>query len=58
MSAVLQRKVDDTGPGAVEVLAVEGSCGKEGASWQTVENVGEGPVYAKDVEVLLSVLKE
>ena len=31
MSVVLQRKVDGTGPGAVEVLAVEGSGGTEKA---------------------------
>ena len=28
--AVLQRELDGTGPGAVQELAVEGSCGKEG----------------------------
>ena len=42
VSSVLQRKIDGTGPGAVEVLAVEGSGGTESASWQTVENVGKG----------------
>ena len=31
---VLQRKLDDKGSGALEELAVEGSRGKEGASWQ------------------------
>ena len=35
--AVLQRELDGTGPGAVQELAVEGSGGKEGASWQTLE---------------------
>ena len=55
MSAVLQRKIDGTGPGAVEVLAVEGSGGTESASWQIVENVGKGPVYTRNVEVLLSL---
>ena len=50
VSAVLQRKVDGAGPGAVEVLAVEDNGGTESASWQIVENVGKGPVYAKDVE--------
>ena len=44
-SGVLQRKIDGTGPGAVEVLAVEGSGGTESASWQIVENVGKGPAY-------------
>ena len=44
VSAVLQRKLDGKGPGAVEFLAVEGSRGKEGASWQTMENVGKRPV--------------
>ena len=41
VSAVLQRKIDGTGPGAVNDVAVEGSCGKEGTSWQIVENAGE-----------------
>ena len=50
MSSVLQRKNDGTGPGAVEVLAVEGSGGTESASWQTVENVGKGRVYTRNVE--------
>ena len=48
VSAVLQRKVDGTGPGAVEVLAEEDNGGTE------VENVGKGPVYTKDVGVLES----
>ena len=38
MSAVLQRKLDGKGSGAFEELAVEGSRGKEGASWQAMEN--------------------
>ena len=54
VSAVLQRKFDGTGPGAVEELAVEGSRGKEGASWQTLGNAGKRPVYTKNVGVLLS----
>ena len=41
MSVVSQRKFDGTRPGAVEELAVEGSRGKDGASWQTVENAGK-----------------
>ena len=41
MSAVLERKFDCKGPGAFEELAVEGSRGKEGASWQAVENAGK-----------------
>ena len=45
-----------TGPGAVEVLAVEGSGGKEGASWQIVENVGKGPVFQECGSI--SLLKE
>ena len=44
MSAVLQRKLDGTGPGAVDVLAVEGSDGKDSATWQIVENVGKRPI--------------
>ena len=58
MSAVLQRKVDGAGPGAVEVLAVEDNGGTESASWQIVESVGKGPVYTKDVGVRIPVLKE
>ena len=58
MSAVLQRKQDGTGLGVVEVLAVEGSCGKEGASWQTLVNVGKRPVCARNVGVLLSFARE
>ena len=54
VSAVLQRKIDGTGPGAVEVLAAEGSRGKEGASWQIVENVGKGPVHTRIVGALFS----
>ena len=46
--------IDGTGPGAVEVLVVEGSRGKEGASRQTVENVGKGPAFSRNVRVLLS----
>ena len=55
MSVVLQRKI--TGPGAVEVLAVEGSRGIEGASGQTVENVGK-TVYTRNVGVFLSCKSE
>ena len=40
-AAVLQRKFDGTGPGAVEVLTVEGSRGKEFVLWQTLENAGK-----------------
>ena len=47
-------KSDGTGPGSVQVLAVEGSGGTEGASWQIVEDVGKGPVYTRNVGVLLS----
>ena len=50
MSAVSQRKIDGTGPGAVEVLAVAGSRGKESASWQIVEIVGKGPAFSRNVE--------
>ena len=53
MSAVLQRKNDGTGLGAVEVLAVEDNGGTESASWQLVEKVGKGPVCTTDVGVLL-----
>ena len=53
MSAVLKRKIDGTGPGAVEDLAVEGSRRKEGASWQAVENVWKRPVYTRNVLVFL-----
>ena len=38
VSAVLQRKLDGKGSGAFEELAVERSRGKEGASWQAMEN--------------------
>ena len=38
---MLHREIDDTGPGAVEVLAVEGSRGTEGASWQILEKCWE-----------------
>ena len=55
MSSVLQRKIDGTGPGAVEVLAVEGSGGTESASWQIVENVGTGRVYTRNVGVYFSL---
>ena len=48
VSAVLQRKIDGTGPGAVEVLEVEASGGTESESWQIVENVGNGPVSYKE----------
>ena len=54
MSAVLQRKLDGTGPGAVEELTVEDNGGTESVCWQIVDNVGKGPVYTKDVGVLLS----
>ena len=50
MLAVLQRKLDGTELGAVEVLAVEGSRGKEGASWQAMENAGKRPMFMKDAE--------
>ena len=35
---------------------MEGSGGTESASWQIVENVGQGPVYTMNVGVFL--LKE
>ena len=57
MSAVFQRKIDGTGPGAAEVPAVEGSRGKEGASSQTKENAGKRPVKNKEC-VSTSFLKE
>ena len=52
MSAVLQRKLDGKGSGAFEALAVEGSCGKEGASWQAMENDGKRPVCTRNVGIL------
>ena len=58
MSAVLQRKIDGAGPGAVEVLAVEGFCGKEGASLQTVENVGKTSLYKECESISLSCKSE
>ena len=54
MSAVPQRKVDGAGPVAIEVLALEGSGGKESASWHIVENVGKGLVLTKNVGILFS----
>ena len=51
---MLQRKFDGTRPGAVAELAVESSPGKEGASWQLMENAGKRPVYTRNVGVLLS----
>ena len=54
MSAVLQRKFDGTGPGAFEELAVEGSRGKEGASWQAMENAWKRLVKTRNVGVLLA----
>ena len=38
-------------------IAVEGSRGKEGASWQTMENVGKIPVYTRNVGVFLSLAR-
>ena len=58
INLVLQRKIDGTGPCAVEVLAVEGSGGKEGASWQTMENVGKRPAKTRNVGVFLSCKSE
>ena len=51
-AAVLQRKFDGTGPGAVEVLTVEGSRGKEFVLWQTMENAGKRPVHTRYVPFL------
>ena len=45
---------DGKGSGAFEELAVEGSQGKEGASWQTMENAGERPVYTRKVGILFA----
>ena len=56
--AVCFGKIDGTGPPAVEVLAVEGTRGKEGASWQTVENIGKRPLYARTVGAFLSCKSE
>ena len=53
MSAVLQRKFDGTGLGAVEELAVEGSRGKEGASWQTMENAGKRQVPCMLTKIII-----
>ena len=47
MSAVLQRKVVGTEPGAVEVLAVEDDGGTGSASRQIVENVGKDQLVQK-----------
>ena len=57
MSAVLQRKLDGKGAGAVEDLAVEGSRGKEGASWQIMENVGKRAICTRNVGVFLSLAR-
>ena len=54
VSAVLQRKLDGTGSGAFEELAVEGSRRMEGASWQATENAGERPVYTRKVGTLFA----
>ena len=48
----LQRKLDGKGSGAFEELAVEGSRGKEGASWQAVENAGKRPENTRHVGIL------
>ena len=45
---------DGKGSGAFEELAVEGSRGKEGASWQAMENAGERPVYTRKVGILFA----
>ena len=46
---MLQRKIDGASRGAVEDVALEGSRGKEGASWQTTENAVTRPVYTMNV---------
>ena len=35
------------------LTALEGRRGKEGASWQTMENVGNGPIYTRSVSISL-----
>ena len=54
VSAVVQRKLDGKGSGAFEELAVEGSRGKEGASWKAMENAGKRPVYIRNLVILLA----
>ena len=53
---MLERKFDGTGAGAVEELAVEGSCGKEGGSWQTMENAGNEAEMLKSTDFLRRII--